>query len=1214
MPVHFNYAILEDLSKGIGLNQIQHVFNTFISNLADYLLLEPLYQEIIIKTLDKKNHLKQTPLSILDFGIERIVQNGKFIINILLNGRFIKYLPFVLLREAYYCFIPYERSEFVQICINQIVENNLSKLTVSKDWKKLIRDSLVDKTFISSDLDRLQKFFKTEAKAPFESVTQFFFKEVRENVLLCQDDNIEGLYDIIFEKYAHKTSKSLFDSEIVETLRILIQLFYESKSYLNLKEYRILFKKYKEKTLIDTHLSLRKFVENMNWVNKCTSIAPSYDYSYSNIDLFLIMGTLKFNPLLEKSKIKTVIESWPFFYLSKFSTNNFALELSVTFHIPKIYLKDFSNYFNKMKEYGYIIEKKLYTPLAKTDLVNLNYYLDITNTKKIINPNNLKYKKKYEIEFNIEYPRVSHPYPLSIFEYTILERVRMVSVIGLTFDKRIETLNAIKEDIENELRKKLIINKEFKNNFDKIINSEKLRNHFLKFLEYNQNQGFLYVYSYFNQILTNLKLLEDLLDKNPEITNIYQFRQFLNLKFDSQIIEERLLFQNENLTKTITHDFLPLYFQSKKSFKEEIDKTQAIYDVLNACYNLKILELNKIKKILEEPYLSEKIYLTREKRNKDLFKPVSLYKITNEKIHDTINTLLNHKPSILKPMAINTILTNTFAKYYPEVILKDTSKVRELIKELKIYFPRIYIHKMVDLNTNEKCIRLLIYCINIREKGLFLSVLWSYFKESIILINRYFWGGVMRRARFGARDFYDFENGSFFYSENLYKQVESYSLKIFDKKLEWPKFPLNNTIQENLWPKEKKMHELIDNVANRITHQDVEFNLKDFDALLEFRKYLKTNLLNPSEYFNAKSKRFFKRYIKSIKFLPAFQEFGFSQYCLYFRPFYYKSPTFNIDFRLLFMNSFQHVKYSACIEPNPSIFIEYIFPFRKPNKAYLNWLGKSKKNVSEYCLFYKKKFYTIIHFNRNLTKEGWNYSSIRFKSYMQNVLFNPSYDQKISEIREFDINEKLQSEIYGYNTKEYDELTQVYNINSIDIKSFFSTRNYSVINKTTELLKKNLIYPYISLKNLDFEEKITIILPDTKESLNEQIIKIFGFFNVSRIYEIEGELYIYGFDKERSFENGLLIEIWFPKSEINEFLNIFDVLFQYLGIKYYIIMTDLVKGKTLLKSIYGNLDFFKKFNPLLNLDWNAKDKIWMNHKLFTEKFDPIYPDLIEKVG
>ena len=30
------------------------------------------------------------------------------------------------------------------------------------------------------------------------------------------------------------------------------------------------------------------------------------------------------------------------------------------------------------------------------------------------------------------------------------------------------------------------------------------------------------------------------------------------------------------------------------------------------------------------------------------------------------------------------------------------------------------------------------------------------------------------------------------------------------------------------------------------------------------------------------------------------------------------------------------------------------------------------------------------------------------------------------------------------------------------------------------------------------------------------------------------------------------------------------------------------------------------------LIWNDKDKIWMNHKLFNEKFEPIYPDLIPK--
>ena len=52
-----------------------------------------------------------------------------------------------------------------------------------------------------------------------------------------------------------------------------------------------------------------------------------------------------------------------------------------------------------------------------------------------------------------------------------------------------------------------------------------------------------------------------------------------------------------------------------------------------------------------------------------------------------------------------------------------------------------------------------------------------------------------------------------------------------------------------------------------------------------------------------------------------------------------------------------------------------------------------------------------------------------------------------------------------------------------------------------------------------------------------------------------------------------------------------------------------MNGKSLLKSVYGNLDFLKEYNPLLNLMWNEKDKIWMNHKLFNEKMEKIYPEL-----
>jgi len=60
----------------------------------------------------------------------------------------------------------------------------------------------------------------------------------------------------------------------------------------------------------------------------------------------------------------------------------------------------------------------------------------------------------------------------------------------------------------------------------------------------------------------------------------------------------------------------------------------------------------------------------------------------------------------------------------------------------------------------------------------------------------------------------------------------------------------------------------------------------------------------------------------------------------------------------------------------------------------------------------------------------------------------------------------------------------------------------------------------------------------------------------------------------------------------------------------YLILNDLLDGIPLIESEFGNLNFLKKYNPLKNLIWNEKDNIWMNHKLFTEKFEKIYPKLI----
>ena len=162
------------------------------------------------------------------------------------------------------------------------------------------------------------------------------------------------------------------------------------------------------------------------------------------------------------------------------------------------------------------------------------------------------------------------------------------------------------------------------------------------------------------------------------------------------------------------------------------------------------------------------------------------------------------------------------------------------------------------------------------------------------------------------------------------------------------------------------------------------------------------------------------------------------------------------------------------------------------------------------------------------------------------------------------------------------------------------------------LLKQKLIFPYLTLKNLDLNNKIYLILPKLKSELIKVLIKIFSFFNNGFIFEIEGEYFIFDFSEEMKFENGLMVKLYLPKCELHEFMKIFDLLFEYLEIKDYIILNDLVDGTELLKSVYGGLDFLKEYNPLKNLKWNSKDKQWMNHKLFNQKFEPIYPDLNPK--
>jgi hypothetical protein len=1207
MPIQIDYETLQNLSNGGGLNQIQNIFNTILFEIINYLNLNPLYKNVVIRFFFREKYINKT--GILDLGVERILHNSNLEIEI--YGNYLL-LPFILIREAYYCFIPKDASDLIKICINQIIENDLNKLSSSKNWNKIMRDHLVDSDFFQTQFDKLRKFFKIEAKEPLESTIEFFFKDIRENAFLIETDNIKHFYDLIFERYSYKNSRSLFNEEIIETLRVFTIIFYKTKSYLNLYDYYSLFKEYKGNRLIESWISIRKFKENMQWINRCSpSIAPSYDIFYNNIDLYPIICFIKFNPLLEKYKVKKLIDIWPFYHSPKFSENSFAVDLSLVFIIPKIYLDDFLAYLNSLESNGYIIGKELCLNLKKNTFLNLNYFCDLSNIKKIIDPNSQRYKKEYEIEHEIEYSLINTPPKLSVFDFKILDRIRYVSVVGLTFDKRSETLNALKEDVENEVRKQITINTDFKESIDELSHNLELKQVFLKFLDHNQKLGFFYLIDKLNKISDYLDYIKEVLENNPKIKNEASLRNFLNSKNFSGTIEENLLIQDEELKKVIFNDFVSYFFQNKDNFLREIEKVQLFYKILKSFNEIRIFRIDDIKKIIKNKSskgtsLAEKIHKTREDSLNTLFNSISPYKITNEKIELTIEKFLNYDPPIIKPWLINTVITSTFAKYYPIIILKDTSEARMSLKILKKYFPRTFIYEVSDLINKRKRIVLELYLVDIKEKDLFIEVLNNFFDNAILTTKRYFWRGVARITKYQAKDFYDFQNGEFFYVKDFFKHLKLYSERILGEKLKGPRDKLNNNTQVNFWSNKIRIDNLISIIKKRVYDQNINFDLSELNNLLEFQKEMETTLLTDSKFLNFKSKKFFKTYISSIKFIPAFQKFKFSQYLLYFRPLSYNE----IDFKLLFLNSFQTIKSPASFDKNQPLFIKNIFPFRTPNKSYLNWIIKSKKNISEYCLFFKKKFYDIIHFNRNLTKEGWNYSSIRFKSYTQNVLFNPFYDIKIPNIREFDLEYLYNSNFFEPEQGEYYDLSQIYSRRSVDIKSYLATKKYNTINKIKELLQKKLVFPYLSLKNLDFQNRVSIILPNVEKKFNEKLIKIFSFFNVCHIFEIEGEVFIYGFEDVKSFENGLFIEIWFPKCELDEFFEVFDLIFEYFKIKHYLILTDLVDGKHLLKSVYGDLKFLDEYNPIKNLIWNDKDKIWMNHKLFNEKFEPLYPDLL----
>ncbi|NHJ19927.1 MAG: hypothetical protein EAX91_03200 [Candidatus Lokiarchaeota archaeon] len=1177
------------------VENIDSFFKKLLQELESYLNLEPINYKIEISIKQEEVVENKFQSDVFSIGVDRFIENNVLKLHFYIS--FLKFFPILLLREAYKCFIPFEasRMKIIEIFINQKVLIDLETLNSIEKWNSFILNKLVDYEFISHEYNRLDNFLKQESSEKVDSPFIYFFKYIRRNISIISEED-PNFYDAFFKEYMMVSSKSLFNDEIVETIRVLNKIFNEVQYYTALLDYQQYFREYKDKGFIQTDLSLNKFTENMQWIKQFSTLSPSYRINWPALNISSINCYLKFNPILNKSKINQIFEELPFFVLLRESRYSFAYEMDGFFVIPNQYDTDLKNFLKSLEENGYVLKIEFTHSKKHETFVNLNYFREYHNRKTIVNKEHKVYEDKYELRNFFDYANQGHKSKLTMLDWLIIDRIRYYSQTGFNFERRAGTLKLLKSDLMNEVisQRKFITN--LKSNLLVIHSSSELRNNFLEFISKNESFGFFYIKKALSKYIIIFNLIKEILSNNSSIHNVQEFFEHIKKHGVSYSIENNLSFNDKLIKKTILTHFLPLYFKSKEEFDKEIKKFGYFLKIINSFYDLKIFNLQSIRMIVQNESLINTIFKSKEKKLNKSYESYELSDITYQLVEEKLDNFLKDVPPVIKPdltITIPSIMTPFFV-----ILLRNNVDTVEKLKKVS------YIAQRMEIISNDQLyVGLLIPHINSEEKHTLISILSNLFENNLLNVKRYIWSGHQRA--FSRKDFYDLEQKEFFYTHDLFRQY-FLNVKALLGEVQKPISEAKSIHHNIFWSNRNDLNYLIKLIDNRIRIENIDFRSTELRFLLDFHNNLDKILQNLDEYKIAQQQYFFKNYINSIDFVPSFQHFGISQYFLYFYPTHINQ----VDFKLLLNNSFQLISYPAQIDNSNSFLCQYLFPYRNPGvSSYLNWLTKSKKIIREYCLFFIKKIFQILHFNYNLNPDGWDLDPNRFKMYFQNILFNPEYNVQIPYLKEFNIGDLNSSKYLGPNSPEFKALSQIYNWKPIDIKSYITRRYFKIISSFASLLKKGLISPYISLKNLDIVDEITIILPAVKKELNEIIQNIFSFFNIGFVYEMEGEYYIHGFEDVIKFENGIMIKLFFPDCQIDEFEKLFDLLFEYMEIDYYLILHDLVEGKALLKNTFQSLKFLDTYNPLTNLIWNDKDKRWRNHKLFDENFKPVYPDL-----
>ncbi|TFF87897.1 MAG: hypothetical protein EU549_03965, partial [Promethearchaeota archaeon] len=1072
-----------------NIDDFSGLFNKLLINIQNVIDLDLLYSNVSVKLNQSKDSEKIKNISLFDLGVKRKIKKNSLFIQI--DEDYKRFFPFILLREALYCFVPQAiaQNQTIRIIINLILEFELEKFRHLDEWKLIYQEGFIELNINSPIFHTIDKFLRPDGLNLSESSIRFFFEYLRDSIQLITEAK-ESFRDNLIKEYILRTSRFIFNDDIIEAIRILIEIFCKVKNYKALIEYQNYFKEFKQNDKISTDLSLRRFTEGVKWINEVSFISPTYEINWQLIDIGWYSCSLTFHPAINKKKIDRILKKFPFIISPRSSPGKFSYAISFWLISPKIYEKDLIRFIEKLEEFGYIINKTLvFYREFYNNSINLNYFRNFYKRGRLINPNHPNYDEKYEISFENNYGSQRLQRETSLLDTMILENVSQWNIVAIGFERRTNVFRLLKSRIIYEILSQKNLIKNIKKKVQIIQDNDEIIQFFITLLENNKKFGFFYIKEYLEGIKKYLELVDKILSQNADIKNVFQFQEFIKKKGIFNKLDESILFNRTQLKKDVFNRFIPLYYSNFETYKKQLNHISILTDLFNYCFKLKIFNINALMRIIEDKSLSEKIYIKKQEKLDHIRKNIKKRKITGTVVDQTIEEFYNAKPPLLIPYMVNTLNTSNFAKYYLELILKCSPEIIKILSKIKIYFPRFIFEYGLNPFTKKRNIIIKIYIVNLNsvEKELLISIFFNFFKDEIISIKRYFFDGFVDLPE--IRSYYDLESQSFFYTKDLFEQFFHYVKTVLGNQFKPIKeTPIRN--QNIFWTSTSNLDKLINNVEDRLSRQQINFNAQKLKELESFHSNLENIILNIQNFKQVKKSNFFKQYIKSIKFIPNFHNYGLSHYFLYIRPL----DVNQIDFRLLFNNTFQKIKFQASIDKSQSFFISYFFPFRTPNTTYINWLSKSKRIILEYCIFYIKTIYYILNFHRNLDSNGWDLDHKKFKTHIQQILFNPKFKKQPLEIKTFELREPSKFQFLGPDIPNFIKLNSIYRTESIDIKSIVGTKKYSQEKAIIDLLNDKHIFPYLKLKNLDFQDKIYIILINLNKETIEKIIRIFKFF------------------------------------------------------------------------------------------------------------------------